>query len=286
MRRRVAVLHHETHYHRKTPYLIDFLIDIWRASGIEVIEVFGTSDFIPADVAILHIDVSVVPDMYIHFASQYPVVLNNLVKDICKATISLHLVSVDSPYQGPVIVKSNLNSAGYPERLIEHLESKPSPTLLQRLGRWITPRPTRPPVFQSNQDYQIFDRLSDVPRSFFDNSDVVVEKFFPQMEDGLYCVQNYVVLGKNGYGTFLAGEQPIVNVGTCKRFEINEPASEIIQYCTHHQIEYGKIDYVMSDGKAIVLDVNKTVGAGNFSRPAELFKCYEHLASGIYAYFD
>ena len=71
----------------------------------------------PADLVLLHVNLSVVPDEYLELASRYPIVVNGKAKDIRKSTYSTLRVTRDDPYAGPVIVKSNLNYAGVPEAI-------------------------------------------------------------------------------------------------------------------------------------------------------------------------
>ena len=49
-------------------------------------------------------------------------------------------------------------------------------------------------------------------------------------------------------------------------------------------LDYGKIDYVMRGSTPIVLDVNKTMGAGNVTQPGDLRIMRGHRAAGIYAF--
>jgi hypothetical protein len=97
-------------------YAIANLADIWRKSGLQVVMLFGTKKYVPADLAIVHVNLSVVPEDYLAFARRYPAVLNGHVRDIRKSAISQNLLLPDSLYEGPVIVKTDLNSAGMPER--------------------------------------------------------------------------------------------------------------------------------------------------------------------------
>ena len=117
MKRKIAILYHENHRGRPLNYVINHYAEFWRAGGLEVVSLFGVSEFVPADLVIVHVDLSVVPDEYLDFANRcYPIVLNGEVKDIRKSTFSQLLLKPGDPCDGKVIVKSNYNYAAEPER--------------------------------------------------------------------------------------------------------------------------------------------------------------------------
>ena len=69
-----------------------------------------------------------------------------------------------------------------------------------------------PKVFQSPQNYRVFDHIRDVPRSCFESKDMIVEKFLPELdESGLYCVRNFHFFGANSFAMLWKSANPIVN---------------------------------------------------------------------------
>ena len=70
----------------------------------------------PADLILVHVDLSVVPEKYLAFASRYSIVLNGRLPDIRKSVVSTNLVGMRDSWTGPVIAKSDLNYGGRPER--------------------------------------------------------------------------------------------------------------------------------------------------------------------------
>ncbi|MBI4751709.1 MAG: hypothetical protein HY774_24770 [Acidobacteria bacterium] len=286
MKKRIVILFHEFQYDRSSQYMIDELAELWREEGMEVIEIYGVDRVVPADVVILHIDLSVVPPEYLDFARQYPVALNTGLTDIRKTTVSRNLVKSGDLYVGPVIVKSNLNYAGAPERKLKEAQLRQSSFWLKRLQHRIFPFLKKSSVFQSNLEYQIFDRIEDVPRSLFNNPDVVVEKFFTCRQEELYCIHNLYVLGNLRTGTRLLGHHPIVNGRTYQRIDYVDPDSEVLEQFADVHLDYGKIDYVFHEGKVVIIDINKTVGDSRkvFQRTPELARFYKTLAAGIHFY--
>src|SRR5436853_5983452 len=96
-RKRIAVLFHERQSEEQVRlYAIHHLADVWRADGGEVLYVFGVREHVPADVLVVHVDLSVVPDEYLEFAGRYPAAINGKVRDIRKSTFSTLRVTRDS----------------------------------------------------------------------------------------------------------------------------------------------------------------------------------------------
>ncbi len=115
---RIAVLCHalQTPEEAESYYMVGLLARKWREDGHDVDFVFGTQAGLNVDVALIHVDLSRVPRSYVKLARKQPRVLNDRIRDIRKTRTSPNLVSRDSHYDGPVIVKTDLNSAGIPER--------------------------------------------------------------------------------------------------------------------------------------------------------------------------
>ncbi|HNJ40572.1 MAG TPA: hypothetical protein PKZ53_08790, partial [Acidobacteriota bacterium] len=253
MTARIAILFHEKNRGWRVPYTIDLLAEFWKQDGLEVTEIYGVDTFTPADVLIVHVDLSVVPNKYLEFARQYPVALNAGLADVRKSSYSRYLVTAGDGYQGPVIVKSNLNFAGVPERL---LSQSGIPRQVVRLRKWLGHHGLLPDVspFQAPMDYPIFPSLQDVPRKFRDNPQVIIEQFLPQIEDGLYHVFNFHFLGDRLTCARLSSPQPIVNGKTQIHSESVEPHPQIIELRQKMNFDYGKFDYVVRDGQVIFPD--------------------------------
>ncbi len=286
MTRRIAIiLHRETLRGDLQWYQIYYLAKIWREMGIDVDFVFGVDRFVPADVAILHIDLSVVPAEYCEFARRYPTTLNHDVVDIRKCTLSRNRVRAQDDYAGPVIVKSNLNNAGLPERAYAHRRLDRA-TLLHR---WLDKgrQAFSPDVlrFNSAQDYRIYDNKSEVPQRYFETPDLIVERFLPEQAGELFSVRLYQFLGDRETCKRFISRHPIVSAVTCCGRESVEPHPQIVSLRHSLGFEYGKLDYVMVNGEPILLDANKTTGVGPSGVDAGAIDLLRYRAEGIRAYF-
>jgi len=115
---------------------------------------------------------------------------------------------------------------------------------------------------------------------------VVIEKFLPEIEDGHYHTRIYQFLGDRAICSRLVSTQPIVNVASTIRIEDVTPPPEILAWRQQLAIDYGKLDYVMVDGRAVLLDVNKTVGTVRAERTEDLKKLRRYRAAGIESFFE
>jgi len=265
----IAVLFHE----KDTPnsiqqYLITYYTKFWHEKGTRVFALFGTERYVPADLIVVHVDLSIVPASYLEFAAQYPIVVNGKIRDIRKSAVSRNLVQPDSGYQGPVIVKSDCNYAGMPERRYMPQQSNDAESL-----------------FKNPLEYRIYPRYTDVPHDILQLQDIVVEKFLPELEDGLYHVRFYNFLGNRGNCMRIASKSPVVHIDHSVKVEQIPLDPRIEELRRNLQFDYGKFDYVVREDGVVLFDTNKTTGfVGRTDDPA-MRETRLYRAMGIYDYF-
>jgi hypothetical protein len=131
--------------------------------------------------------------------------------------------------------------------------------------------------------YELYDRIAEVPPELFEDRRLVVEKFQPEVENGLYHTRVYQFLGTHETCMRLASEGPIVKNATTVHVEPVDPHAEIVASRQRFAMDYGKLDYVVSDGRAVLLDVNKTATAG--TSPVQQ-RARRYRAEGLYSYFQ
>ena len=286
--KRIVIIFHEQQRHRSVDrYLISQMAELWREDGLEVRNVFGVDEFVPADLAILHVALSVVPEEYLELASRYSITLNGRVRDIRKSSFSKNLLDQHNDYDGKVIVKTDLNYAGVPERvLLQSRRQRLWFRFLHRVGirspveRWPYPLAIKLPT-----DYHIFDSLMDGPRACFDDPRTVVERFLPEQDGDDYFVRCYLFLGNRSTCSRLASKNPIVNHLTYCGVEKVEPHPDIVRLRKEMGFDYGQFDYVVRGGEATLFDINTTVGVLDLRETAEVLEARRHRAAGIYSYF-
>ena len=162
-----------THAHdrfRACDYIMRRFVRHWLAAGHRVSVVKGVGDWPDADIAFLHVDLSVVPDAYAEAAQRYPVVVNGAATDIRKRMVSRHLLRSGDAWNGPVIVKTDLNCGGWPELRI-HERAIAARSTEGRLSSDLS--------ILSTEAYPVLDSLRDVPDAVWNDRHLVVERFLP-----------------------------------------------------------------------------------------------------------
>jgi hypothetical protein len=218
--RHIAILVHEYDRFDQDGYLMAELAEIWRSEGYRTTVVQGPRGPIEADVVVLHIDMTVIPDDYLKLIEHCPRVLNRQVIDISKRRFSRQQVVRGDGYVGPVIVKTNRNCGGGRERLAAARGSwwvKYRRAVRERLPwSWRSHLPTT--------DYHIFPSPKQVPRAVWHNPDLLVERFLSERHDGFYCLRTWVFLGDRETNSLSYSHEPIIKSQSVVR---REPVSEV-----------------------------------------------------------
>ena len=72
----LAILTHWTDAFEQRRYLIKLMMENWQAKGWTIIVRHDRQAFVPADVAFVHTDLSVIPQSVSALAARYPRVIN------------------------------------------------------------------------------------------------------------------------------------------------------------------------------------------------------------------
>jgi hypothetical protein len=266
----VVILVHRHGSFDEPLYYLREIAELWRASGIDVTVLYGPRPGVKADLAILHVDLTVTPDDHLDFMRQFPAAINAAVADISKRAISANLVKSGDGYDGPVIVKTNRNAGGYMEAFLA--------------ARGLMPRsPTRSPTCPPDQ-YPILKSARDVTQAVWDHPDLVVEKFLPEFRDGCYCLRNWVFLGDKEIHAVMLSKHPIVkSTNMLRRQPLGEVPDALRQMRRRMKFDFGKFDYVMVDGRVVLYDANRTPGLIHVTREQYMPRI-KVLAEGIHAF--
>ena len=236
-------------YGPTAPYLINLMRPVWERAGWIVTDVVGVSRKIPADAAILHVDLSLVPDEYREFVESYPVAINGKILDIRKNSTSRNRVLRGDAYDGPVIVKTVLNSAGLPEIKLQFQHRSPFGLAARFLARkgicWPGGvQPHYPHPMRGKHDYLIFDSARDLPEDIFDCPDLIVEKFQPEIYDGQICLREWYFFGDVSIDNLAElSADPVSTFGE-QAPQLHRPVPpELWDLRCSLGLDYGKIDY-------------------------------------------
>jgi hypothetical protein len=200
-----------------------------------------------ADAAILHVDATRVSEEYLALADHYPVAINFGASDISKRRIGSGLLSRGEPWDGPVIVKSDLNFGGWPEAAIN-------------AGAAARGRPLPFPEIPVVNRYPILERVGDVPEEVWSDPNMVVQRFLPEIDPEGYALRTWVFAGPRGRCTRHVSTDPIVKADRVVNRRPVEVPPELIVERERLGFDFGKFDFVMRDGRAILLDANRTPG--------------------------
>lgn len=264
---RIVILRH-SHNLDTDDHLIDYMAAVWRERGDLVEFVKGPEAarrvLLSADVVIPHIDLTQTPPEYADLLSGHPCVVNRNVLDISKRRISRHLVEPGDGYEGPIIVKTDANYGGQLDTLVARGEANLLTRAINKVGRILPGSGSEIDLATAASipgcDYPIFERVADLPAGVFENQALVVERFLPEVEDGRYYTRCYLFLGDHSICARLGGANPIVkndNIDEGTRVEVDPEIEALRQELG---FDYGKFDYVIHEGQAILLDANRTPG--------------------------
>ncbi len=276
----IAILLHEGEQPARTPrYLLWGLRDVWQEKGLSVETFTGPDDAVlDADVLFAHVDLTALPDSYSEFLARHPQVVNGGAVDVSKQVVSENLVGIGEDWKGPVIVKTNRNAAGSPERRL--LERNLLARARRRLSRIFSRNSALPPVV-----YEVFPTLADVPKEVFGDEHLVVERFLPEVdEDGLYCLRTYFFLGDRGRTYLAKSPDPVVKSSNIVQREEIDPSDELLIERHRLGLDYGKLDFVIHDGSVVLIDANKTPSTTHYPPKPNGRRRNEYLAPGINAW--
>jgi hypothetical protein len=264
------------------PYLIQLLIEKWRNWGFNVVVTSDIGATVgPNTIVIPHVDSTQTPPEYWRFFNRCDLVLNRSVTDISKRKISRNLLKKPIDYDGPVIVKTNLNCAGQPE--MTRVFKKGS------MGRAAFVMFRRLPWELSGMvgTYKVFDHPRLVPWVAWRNPLLVVEKFQPELRDGLYCLRQYTFFGRQEINTLLMSREPIVKTtNVVMREVLAEPWPGIREIRKKLGFDYGKFDYVVQSGNVVLFDVNRTPTYSPAKKSTTVGEAAARLSEGIYGFIE
>jgi len=228
------VLFHERLTESHGPrWVVLALAERWRAMGHDVASLRGTRARPPADLLVPNVDLTGLPPAYVRFIS--------------KRSFSRLGVREGDGWRGPVIVKSDLNAGGQPERKVYGKPWRERRLFRRLLG---TPREA--------WRYPVFDSVDEVPRRWLRDRRLHVERFVPERVGELYCARSYAFAGSHGFAVRNKSTEPVVKArGIVGREEVPVP-DELREVRRRLGFDFGKSDYTVVDGEVFLLDVNRT----------------------------
>jgi len=269
----IVILTHADDEFGRRRYLLTTLAEHWTRAGHRVSVAVGTGPSPKGDIAILHVDVSVLPEAYAKVAKRFGTVINGSTTDIRKRVVSQNLLGPKDKWTGPVIIKTDLNCGGLPERRLHRIA----------LGR-STPSVAATEPVHIEGAYEVLPSLPEVPKAVWRNPGLVVEKFLPEEDERGYWARTWVFFGDRERCTRYLGAEKIVKGANILAHERVAVPKEIRAERERLGFDYGKFDFVVHEGKPILLDANRTPSAPPRAGSAAMKAANARLAKGIEAF--
>jgi hypothetical protein len=282
----IAILTHARQGLRPGTTIARIAHEHWLRDGHRVVVHQGLGTPPAADVAIQHVDLTHVPQPYLDLAAHYPATINGAVADISKRRISSDLLTEDDDFAGPVMVKTDLNHAGMPERMLRRDRASLCARLLSLVEKrlpcsWFGQLP--------GDQYLVFERKDAVPRWVWRSTGLVVQPLHVERRGNLFAMHQWYFLGdRDCVSTFLSST-PVVKLATVvERLPLHTTVPETMRRRRAElKFDYGKFDYVVQDGNPILLDANRTPDEGpEFPTNPRVAAICAALAGGVAAFLS
>lgn len=239
-------------------YAIGLMIEEWSRLGIETIFLEDVRDRREAGLVFLHVDSSIVPAAYTAFANNYPYSVNKNAVDIRKRRYADGCLDRSSDYAGPVIVKTDLNYGGAPERDWDRRHSGAMKRFFRKAAQIMAGNRGG---MNSKKDYFISDSLADVPRHYF-SPDYIVQEFRPETDGEAFILREYIFLGDCHFENIERSGNAIFEEDEHVSLRPFSPHPRLLEVRRRLGLDYGKIDYSLVNGEPFIFDANKTLGRG------------------------
>jgi hypothetical protein len=268
----IVFLEHELQDQLGIQYMAHAFAAHWSARGHRVLYHRGLETPPPGDLAIAHVDMTVVPEAYRALQSRYPRVVNGAVADISKRHYSTCILGRGDAYDGPVIVKTDANYAGQTEYLIRQLARK-------------TGRPDDIPEAPVMTSYPLYGSSKDVPEIAWNTPGIIVERFVPEHDERGFYVRVWTFFGDRERSSRYLGKKAVLKFADYIEREVVPVPEELREIRARLDFDFGKFDYVRHDGRLHLLDANRTPGGPDkFLETPGVAASMAELAAGIDAF--
>lgn len=249
----IVILEHALQQYVELPYMVYSLAERWRRAGHQVRVHHGLQAPPPGDLAIVNIDLTVVPAEYRALSARYPRVVNGRVPDVSKSRYSADLLDRYSDWIGPVIVKTEANFGGKPEQMLRRAA--------RREGL-----PCDIPDGPVAEGYPVYASLREVPDLAWRTPGLVVERFLPERDAaGDYYCRHWIFFGDRDRSIRIRASVPIIKSQDVLGVEDVPVPPEIRRLREKLGFDFGKFDYLRHGDRYVLIDANRSP-----SMPAEV----------------
>ena len=261
-------------------YIMSHFRKYWLQQGIDVKVLRGIKENIDADIVLNHVDLTVTPDDYIKYMEKFRYKVNINVRNISKKLYSQNLLTKNDNYDGKVFLKTAANCGGKFDFFIRQAEKHGKPLFNRdRQRNWGTKS------FMDSYNYTLFNHIDEVPPDVWDNDNLIVEKFVPEIaENNIYQVRYWFFFGDREINIGVQSDKPVIKgPNITNRFYIEYVPDELREYRSKYGFEYGRFDYSIVDGQFNLFDMNRTPTIGKNMQALFGDRYPSELADGIQA---
>lgn len=268
----IVLLEHALQDRLGIRYMAHEFIAPWERAGHRVVIHRGTGAPPEGDVALLHVDLTVVPDAYARLMERYPRVLNGATRDIRKSRYSDCILARGDPWTGRVLIKTEANHGGHIDDALQRMA----------LAAGMAGGEETPAVMD---DYYLCESVRHVPDAIWSTPGVIVEKFVAEEDESGNHMRVWTFFGAEERSSRYRARVPLMRFSDyIDREEVPVP-DEIRALRRRLGFDFGKFDYVKHGGRYHLLDANRTPGApGEFVADAVVRASLDRLAGGIEAF--
>lgn len=253
-------------------YMAHEFVAPWERSGHRVIVHRGTGSPPPGDIALLHVDLTVIPDSYLDLARRYERVVNAATGDIRKSRYSECILARGDPWRGRVLIKTEANHGGHVDDALRRM------ALAAGGAGDLAPQVVM-------DAYYLCESTRHVPDEIWTTPGVIVEKYIPEEDEGGNHIRIWTFFGDEERSSRYRARVPLIRFADCiDREEVAVP-DEMRALRERLGFDFGKFDYVKHDGRYYLLDANRTPGAPDvFVSDPSVRASLDRLAGGIAAF--
>ena len=205
----------------------------------------------------VHVNLTDVPADWLSATDQYATTRNANAVSIDRRLYSTARVLADDPYDGPVIIKTRLNHRGLPE--LRHSFRGSLTGRLKRLGYrtiWKSEWNKMCP------DYALAESIAAVPSEIWADDAFIVERFIPGNAKPPIVKFRWEFFDELSLVTRTVFDHPLCKPESFLEVTQLDDAPEDLKALRKRlHLEYGAIDYFMTDDGPVPIDCNKTTTA-------------------------
>jgi hypothetical protein len=268
----IVVLEHRMQDRLAIRYMAHEFIPAWERAGHRVLIHRGLGPPPAGDIALLHVDLTVVPESYLALARRYSRVLNGATGDIRKSRYSECLLTRGDPWPGRVLIKTEANHGGHIDDALRRMALEEG-----------TAGDLAPAVVMDS--YYLCRSMREVPDAIWTTAGVIVEKFIPEEDEHGNHIRHWTFFGAEERSNRYRARVPLIRIADTIHREPVPVPDEMRALRARLGFDYGKFDYVKHEDRYYLLDANRTPGApDDFVNDPTVRASLDRLAGGIEAF--